>query len=81
MYMYMYVHVHVAQNHSVSKQNNLIQFRKKVTHVLATETVLDDEANPTEFTPVNARGALVVKAEADATRERIANESFMVIYE
>ena len=78
--MYMYVCACGTKPQCVkTKQSHLIQ--KKVTHVLATETVLDDEANPTEFTPVNARGALVVKAEADATRERIANESFMVIYE
>ena len=36
-------------------------------------------ANPTELAPVNARGALVVKADAEAKRERTATANFMVL--
>jgi hypothetical protein len=46
-----------------------------ITYVLATAVC---PANPTELTPVNARGALVVNAEAVAKRERTDTANFMI---
>lgn len=45
------------------------------TYVLATAVLA---ANPTDLAPVNARGALVVNADAETARERTARASFMV---
>ena len=48
------------------------------THVLILDSTAAWE-NPTDFTPVKARGALVVKAAAPATRER-ATANFILSY-
>ena len=48
------------------------------THVLILDSTAAWE-NPTDFTPVKARGALVVKAAAPATRER-ATANFIFSY-
>lgn len=53
-------------------------FEQIKTHVLILDSTAAWE-NPTDFTPVKARGALVVKAAAPAIRER-ATANFILGY-
>lgn len=61
-----------------AKKERIKPCKQMKTHVLILDSTAAWE-NPTDFTPVKARGALVVKAAAPATRER-ATANFILSY-
>lgn len=61
-----------------AKKERIKPCKQMKTHVLILDSTAAWE-NPTDFTPVKARGALVVKAAVPATRER-ATANFILSY-